>query len=232
MAKSFPRLLGASRRALGPLARLLPDEAFRLQGEVPGLGERPAARISIEVRRERHLDGERVRVSAHLQANLSSVVRPALEAARQAPLLPRRPRGTGGGAARAIGRSTEQGVATAGPAQRLLQRAARQGWVQRSIEPLLDVDYNSWMHVDASTASLDRGADALLPDVAALGVSPAELRAGSNIEVWSQGDALNQAELSIVRLDKHDLPGVLRQALGEEPFQLVATVASTRDHRR
>jgi len=208
-------------------------ERYRISGEVPGLAGRPAARISVDVIREPHQDGERVRVSAHLQANLASVIRPVLQqasstqAAPAAALAAPSPEG-----ASAIGRLADTGALVSRTAGRMLQQTLSRPWVQRVAEPLLRYDVNSWVHVQASTASLDAGSTALLPDaeaLAPLGIRPGQAPLTRNLEVWSHGDARSNADLSILRLDKRDLPKELQASLGEQPFQMVATVATTRE---
>lgn len=218
------RLRRARDRAATRLPALQPDhetERYAFAGELPGHGGLTACRVSIELLREPHQDGQRLRVSAHLQANLASAVRPTLRARTTAGADTARLSGPVRPAARTL---------VARTAGRLVQHTLSRSWVQRLTEPLLRFDLNTWVHIQASTAALDAGSRALLPEssaLTALGIRPGSTGEGLQAEVWTHGDARQKAELSILRIDKQDLPKGMQEQLGDQPFQLVATVGST-----
>lgn len=91
-------------------------------------------------------------------------------------------------------------------------------------------DVNSWIEVRASNASLDEGSSALVPEkLEKLGVSP---RSGKPVQTWAGALGRGFAVLTLLKLDKANLPSVLRSLLGARPFQLSATAVSVvEDHR-
>lgn len=85
----------------------------------------------------------------------------------------------------------------------------------------------SWLDVRGSTAALDEGSRALVPErLGALGISPAS---GKPVQTWAgalAGPHPAFAILTLLQLDKERLPAPLRQALGPRPLHLTATLAS------
>lgn len=260
----FERLGASLGRRLPILAGVLPGgsgarparlgDRLRFAAVLPAGPSTSACSVEVEVVRETHQDGERIRLRAHMQANLASVVRPAIEALRQRPLHPPpgrqalegpRERSDPGGLEQRLSGLTavrhtlraatldRAGRFAGAAAGRIVHSAWSNPWVQRVTEPLLRQDLNTWIEVQASTASLDRGASALLPPerFASLGIRPARTEEGVQIDVWSNGNDQCEAELSVLQLDKRDLPLELQRELGDRPFQLVATVARTAERK-
>ena len=89
-------------------------------------------------------------------------------------------------------------------------------------------DLKTWIEVRSSSASLDDGSRALVPErLNALGITPAP---GKPLQTWAgglPGPRPGFAMLTLMQLDKERLPAPLQQALGTQPFQLTATLASS-----
>lgn len=88
-------------------------------------------------------------------------------------------------------------------------------------------ELSSWLDLRASDVALDAGSQALVPErLAELGVTPPTDRP---VQTWA--GALRAGHpgfgvLSLLRLDKKDLPEWLQRRLGGKPFALVATLAT------
>lgn len=204
------------------------SENFAFAAEIPVGEKEPLWKIQVQMVSEPQADGERVRVRAHLQTNLASALRPALEAARRTPhaALPR-PEGE----SRALRLAERAGHA----AQAVAQRALRVPLVRRLAEPLLEIDFNTWVEIQASTASLDAGAHSLLPQaerLQALGIRPK--RAGDQpvAESWAGEAPDGFAQVSVLQLDKRHLPQQLLKLLGDQPFGLAATIVNTAQQKK
>lgn len=85
----------------------------------------------------------------------------------------------------------------------------------------------SWLEVRSSSAALDDGSRALVPErLGALGITPA---AGKSLQTWAgalAGPRPAFALLTLLQFDKERLPPRLQQALGPKPLHLTATLAS------
>jgi hypothetical protein len=86
---------------------------------------------------------------------------------------------------------------------------------------------DSWVEVTASSAALDEGSRALVPErLGRLGIEP---KSGRPLQTWAGatgGQRAGFAMLTLMQLDKDRLPPSLRRALGEKPFHLTATLAN------
>lgn len=196
-------------------------EEFSFGAEVPvGGADAPLWRIQVQLSSEPHGDGEKLRVRAHIQTNLASALRPALAS----PQTPRT-------ALPGHGRSSLSQRAGA-LAQRGAARALRVPLVRTLAEPLLEHDLNTWIEINASTASLDQGSRELLPQgerLAALGIRPRATLRGDRpaVETWAGEAPGGFAQVSLLQMDKEHLPPQLAQALGDQPFQLAAAIVNT-----
>ncbi len=85
----------------------------------------------------------------------------------------------------------------------------------------------SWVDIRSSTAALDQGAGALVPErLGTLGIAP---QPGKPVQTWAggvEGPRPGFAVLTLMQLDKERLPPPLRRALGPRPLHLTATLAS------
>lgn len=196
-------------------------EEFSFGAEVPVGGvEAPLWRIQVQLSSEPHGDGEKLRLRAHIQTNLASALRPALASPQTArAALP----GTG---------MASLGQRASALAQRGAARALRVPLVRTLAEPLLEHDLNTWIEINASTASLDQGSRELLPQgerLAALGIRPRATVRGDRpaVETWAGESPGGFAQVSLLQMDKEHLPPQLAQALGEQPFQLAAAIVNT-----
>ena len=86
---------------------------------------------------------------------------------------------------------------------------------------------NSWVEIRSSSAALDEGSRALVPErLDALGITPT---AGKPVQTWAGalgGPRAGFAVLTLMQLDKEHLPLAMRQALGPKPLHLTATLAN------
>lgn len=216
-------LLSRLGQRLGSIAQttaspLLGGERVDFAAELPAGDLGPLLRLKVQVVSEPHGNGERLRLRAHVQTNLASVLRPALAAAPAA-----------GSRERALSPVQKAGRL----AGRSLSRMLAQPLVQRLTEPLLQHDLNTWVELQASTASLDAGAYALLPKspkLEALGIRPTR-KNGPVAETWAGEAPGGYAQVSLLQLDKQDLPAGLAALLGDQPFSLAAAVVNTVDRK-
>lgn len=193
-----------------------PAATYRFAAEIPGFQGRPACRVDLQMLVEPHHDGQRLRLRTHLQANLASALRPALEAA------------FGARAAEQQSQATRQGL-TRRAAYRLLGSG---GQLRRFAEPLLRHDLNSWVDVHASSASLDTGAAALLPapeQLAKLGIRPTPASAPAFAENWEGQSGNSYLQVSILQINRNAVlfsPWPRRM-----PLQVAAAIVSTLDEK-
>lgn len=190
-------------------------ESLSFSAAIPlGAGGAPLWQLDLQMVSEPHADGERLRLRARLQTNFASALKPSLDAP---PAL-----------------SDPRALSLAERTGALVQRAATRvlalPGVRALAEPVLQHDFNTWIEVQTSTASLDTGANQLLPQsdkLAALGIQPK--RAGDHpiAETWSGQAADGMAQVSLLQLDKRHLPLSLRRRLGDKPFALAAAIVNT-----
>lgn len=191
----------ARERGEAFIARRLQGEAVAIEAAIPG-SSGPLCELRIEAQSEPEADGERLRVRAHFRLKLRRAP-PPREPLAGRPALPAR-----------VGRWIER---------RLESQVA-----QILAAPVLDRDINTWFEIRASSAALDEGSRALVPErLGALGITPA---AGKPLQTWAgglPGPRPGFATLTLMQLDKAQLPASVQQALGPQPFQLTATLASS-----
>lgn len=183
------------------VARQLQGEALAFSAEIPG-SSGPLWELKLEAAAEPEADGERLRLRAHWRLRLR---RPAA--------LPSGARGTR--------------VALPARVGRWIERRLQSPLMQNLAAPLLDRDLQSWIEVRSSSAALDEGSRALVPErLGALGIEP---QAGKPFQSWAGGLAGGRpgfATLMLLQLDKEQLPPAMQQALGPKPFHLTATLAN------
>lgn len=205
-----------------PESQVPEREELSFAAEVPVEGSSaPLWRVNVHLVTEPHGDGERVRLRAHVQTNFASL-RPALTAH------------TSKSETKAIGYgSSGKGLSLSQRTTALAQRALENPMVNFLAQPLLKHDFNTWIDVQASTASLDGGAHALVPQsdkLTAMGIRPARSKDGGPVaESWS-GQSPNGAgfaQVSIIQMDKKHLPAQLAKMLGNKPFQMAGAVINT-----
>ncbi len=201
----------------------VPDrEELSFAAEVPVAGATaPLWKVNVHLVTEPHGDGERVRLRAHVQTNFAAL-RPALTA----PVNRNDTKALGHG-------SSGKGLSLSQRTTALAQRALENPVVNFLAQPLLKHDFNTWIDLQASTASLDAGAHALVPQsdkLTAMGIRPARSKDGGPVaESWS-GQSPNGtgfAQVSIVQMDKKHLPAQLAKMLGNKPFQMAGAVINT-----
>lgn len=203
------------------------DDRLSFSADVPAGRFGSLLKLDVSVLSEAHGDGERVRVRAHVRSNFASVLKPMLAAAPGAPsaYLPAATTPGGSGASGALQPASRVGAV----ASRGLRRALASRLVQRLATPLLRHDVNTWIEITASSASLDRGAQDLIPHndkLAALGIRPTA-HDGAHVENWSGATPAGMAQVSMLQIGKKDLPPGLARRLGDQPFNLAAVVVST-----
>lgn len=205
--------------------RLEADDRYAFVAEIPvGRPAQPLWKLEFVVDNEPQADGDRLRVRAHVQTNLASALRPAL----QSPPSSR-------GDAHALGHDGSIG-STRGLAERaghaattLARRALNVPLLRRVAEPLLQLDFNTWIDIQASTASLNAGSRALLPQaerLASLGIHPRAAGETPMAETWAGEAPDGFAQVSVLQLDRRHLPATALRWLGERPFGLAATIVN------
>lgn len=206
--------------SIGLLARpvdLTGPEQLSFSAEVPlAGGSAPLWKVNVQIVSEPQVDGERLRVRAHFQTNFASVLKPALAAAAKPALTA------------PVSSSTALTLAERTGA--LAQRALSNPLVQRLAEPLLKHDFNTWVEMQTSTASLNDGAHALLPQsdkLTAMGITPSRRADAPVVESWSGQAGNGFAQVSMLQLDKRHLPEQLVGLLQGKPFHMTATVINT-----
>lgn len=246
--------LRAGTAAQAHAGHLLDDEPQRLRfsAAIPGLGGDSLFKIAVEAHTEPDaFGGERIRMRAHLQANLASVVKPALSAliqkaadraqAYQAALPA--PPVRGGELAGHGGAAMRQVTSLSNAFAPLRARAG--GWLaervqtlapalSNSLQPLLENDLQTWVELHASTAPLADGAKSLLPNakgLAKLGIVPVDGPTATPLQAWSGQVGSEAAQVALLRLDESNLPEQLKEALGGKPFSLAAAVVSVATRR-
>jgi len=198
----MPGILSRLRaRGEGFIARRLEGEAVSFEAEIPGRAG-PLYRLQVELRSEPHAGAEKLRLRVHFKLSLRRALpAPPPHAKPPKASLPVR-----------VGRWIEARLESP--------------LVQAVAEPLLDRDFSSWLEIQASNAALDEGAMALVPpQLQALGVAPQKDRP---LQTWAgavHGPKPGFATLTLLQLDKSQLPPSVRDALGPEPLQLTAAQA-------
>jgi hypothetical protein len=230
MKKSAPRSVHSLSNVQSKHeAKSGPDvpQRLRFSAEIPGGARGPLWKLHVEALSEPAPGGgERLRLRAHVQTNLASVVKPALSdfGARLQARLPAPAREAGTAlapvareAARWLGGWVEQ------RAQRLAPRLGQ--WAA----PLLQHDLQSWVELHASTAPLVEGAQALLPNAAQLsqlGINPHTGPNAPAVQAWQGRIGDEAAQVSLLRVDDRQLPPALREKLGGTPLQIAAAVVN------
>lgn len=222
-----------NRRTKSKTKQLLPAETenFAFAAEIPiaspaGTAQ-PLWKIQVQVHSTPQADGEHTRLRAHVQTNLASVLRPALNS----PASSSRAALAHDGAPRALRLAERAGHA----AQSLAQRALNVPLLRRMAEPLLQLDLNTWIEIQASTASLDRGSHGLLPQAErlnALGIHPKRTGDEPLAESWAGEAPDGYAQVSVLQIDKRHLPARLLHMLGDRPFGLAATIVNTAQQKK
>lgn len=218
---AFPSLRGKRGERRGPepvtaLSRATEHMAFST--EIPGSdAEHPLWRLTVEVVERPEGDGERLRVRAHVRARFGELGAMARAA------LTHQPVETGGGRLQRV---------TRGLGRALAQRF-ESPLVQKLAAPLARLNVDTWFDVQISTAALDAGSNALLPapeQLARLGIVPrSDAGRDAIVESWfgrSGGLHPGNAQMTLLRLDKSQLPPAVAQLLGGKPFQLAAAMVS------
>lgn len=203
---------------------LADDERYAFAAEIPvGHESQPLWKLELRVDNEPQADGERLRVLAHIQTNLASALRPALQNPTAARADAHALGHEGSGSRRLAERAGQA-------AQTLARRALNAPVLRRLAQPLLQLDFNTWIEVQASTASLNAGSRALLPQaerLASLGIHPRAAGDTPAAETWAGEAPDGFAQVSVVQLDRRHLPAAALRLLGERPFGLAATVVNT-----
>jgi hypothetical protein len=210
------RLRSAGTRSSG--TQRADSEGFALRLEIPGLRPgKPLWQLNVELQTEPQADGERLRLRAHWQANFASALGPALSAEappRTAPSSERLP-------AERVGQ--------------WLRRRLDNPLLRTLSEPLLRHDFNSWLELRASTASLADGAGGLLPEsgrLKALGIDPQlsnSTQQAPLAQTWAGstgGPHRGFAQVSLLQFDQRHLPAAIAALIGAKRFQLAGAVVN------
>ena len=202
-------------------------QRLRFAAEIPGGAAGPLWKLQVEALTEPAPGGgERLRLRAHIQTNLASVMKPALAAMGSHTLnrLPAPAMTAGTALAPLVAEASRWlGHWAQGRAQQLAPRLSR--WAA----PLLAHDHSTWFELHASTAPLVEGAKALLPNaekLSQLGITPNLGPNAPAVQAWQGRIGDEAAQVSLLRVDDRQLPENLRAQLGGKPFQLAAAVVN------
>lgn len=187
-------------------------ESSRLTGSVPGPDGRSFMRVCLEMEQLPGADGEETRMRMHVSADFSALTALPAPSAPSAPS----PGGTASGAL--------------APARRWVAQRLASAPIQRVLAPLAGKTFNTWIHLRSSTAPLDGGSRALVPD----GIERLGLRLpddGVPLHAWSQDAGDSHAQMTVINLDAKQLPPLLRRLLGSR-FQLGGTIVNVVEPKR
>ncbi len=201
------------------------EDQLSFAAELPVGQDQPLWRIQLQMINEPQADGERLRLRAHIQTNFASALRPALNQA-SSPEWPALASSTG----TALTLSQRSAAALGSALQRAAQRALQIPAVRALSEPLLQLDLNTFVEIQASTASLAEGSHQLLPQadkLRALGIVPRRSTDAPVAETWGGQAADGFAQVSVLQIDKRHLPPRLAELLGDKPFSLAAAIVNT-----
>lgn len=191
------RLRSAGENFIG---RQLEGEALSFTAAIPGRGG-PLWQATLEAVSEPQASGERLRLRAHFRLSLRRAL-PAPRAEGRPATLPAR-----------VGR--------------WIERRLESPLVQAFAAPLLDRDVSTWVELRATDADLDEGSRALVPEqLERLGL---EVQAGRPLQSWAGAVAAPKpgfAMLTLLQLDKDQLPPRMRRLLGARPFHVAGAVVN------
>lgn len=188
---------------------------LNLAAEIPAAdGGKPLWRIELQMIREPQADGDKLRLRARIQSNFGSVLSAHSPHPPAAALPP-------------PGSSLPQRAGAL--AQRAATRVLALPVVGALAAPLLRHDFNTWVDVQASTATLDGGARELLPSpeqLARLGIRIEDAPPGP-VQSWVGESPGGLAQVALMQMDATQLPSALRERLKGRPFHLAAAVVNT-----
>lgn len=217
---------GAATRAVDALAARSRGAALTggprelsLQASIPNpFGGEPLAQLRVHLSTERQAQGETLRLRAHLKTQFDLPTQPQLALA--GPSF-----------------STNSGRALAPRAQRAAQSLVRRGLetgLAKRLTPYLERRFESWVDIQAATAPLDQGAQALVPDsmqVLGLGRSPV-IRLGDEgqVESWvgrCTGEHPGMAQVTLLQFSEARAPKHKRESnTTRKPLHVAASVAT------
>lgn len=223
------RLASAGSRARSALI----TERLNFSAAIPGYGAdgaggAPLWQMDVQTVTEPQGDGEKLRLRAHIQANLASVLRDGLNAP------PREDRHTLPSARRALTRSERVGQLAQRAAQSTIRGALGLPVIRALAQPLLDHDFHTWIELQASTASLDQGAKDLLPareQLERLGIQPLMHQDAPIAQSWAGESPRGFAQVSLLQIDKRKLPQRLVRTIGDKPFSLAAAIVNVAEEK-
>jgi len=224
------------------------EQHFSFAAELPGShADQPLWRMSVDLIEKPEGEGARLRLRVRMQTAVGEALTRATERAKlhrtsnHAQMLgsdSAAPKAdalmvVGGGPLSRVGRRVGTVVSD------VVERGLRQPFVQKLLDPLKTHDINTWFEVQASTAPLDAGANALLPEaeqLAKVGIAlrQPDPRGGPLIESWATpgNDDRSFALVSVVRMAKEHLPPGVAALLGDQPFHLAAAMVNVVEPHR
>ena len=184
------------------VATRLRGESLSFSAGIPG-STGPLWQLRVDLESQPQADGEQLRLRAHWRLSL-----------RRALPSPEKP-------------SSESRPALPARVGRWIEKRLDSPLVQLLAAPLLNRDISTWLELRSSDAALDEGSKALVPErLSVLGIKP---RPDRQVQSWAGelgGARPGYAMLTLLQLDKNQLPPSLQKSLGPKPFQLAATIAS------
>ena len=193
---------------------------LNLQASIPNpFGGEPLAQLRVRLTTERQAHGETLRLRAHVKTRLD---------------LPEHARLALPGTVPKTSASRELAPRAQRAAQSLLRRSLQTGVVRR-LTPYLERRFESWVDIQAATAPLDQGAQALVPDsmqLLGLGRTPAfRLGDEGQIETWIGrciGEHPGSAQVTLMQFNeaRTSPSGPRRKRQDRKPLHVAASVAT------
>lgn len=203
-----------------------PFDEQRITLEIPGPDGTPLFKLELHSELAPEADGEHLHLRTRMQTNFASVLRPMLAATDSGrTALPHRPAGDGGRALRIADR-VSAGVQT------VAHRALQVPLLRNVAESVMAHDVNTYIDLEATTASLIDSSRALAhqaarPALQRLGIVPDESPDAPPLQSWAGEVGDGFAQVSLLRLDERHISPALQQALGGRPLKITATVVNT-----
>jgi hypothetical protein len=203
-----------------------PVDEQRVTFEIPGPDGTPLFKLELHSEVTPEADGEHLHLRTRMQTNFASVLRPMLAAADAGrPALSHRP-SSGDGRDLRLAHRLSAGVQT------VAHRALQVPLLRNLAESAMAHDVNTYIDLEATTASLIDGSRALAhqaaqPALQRLGIVPDDSANAPPLQSWAGEMGEGFAQVSLLRLDERHMSAALQQALGGRPLKIAATMVNT-----
>lgn len=200
-----------------------PFDQQRITAEIPGPDGTSLIKFELYSEVSPEADGEHLHLRARLQTNFASALRPMLSR----PMASHKAlRHEGTGRALRVADRVSAGV------QNVAQRALQIPLVRNVAASVMAHDVNTYIDLEATTASLIDGSKALAhraakPALQRLGIVPDESPNAPPLQSWAGELDDGFAQVSLLRLDERHFSDALKQVLGGRALKIAATMVNT-----